>query len=242
MNNNSKNEILSAIKGKLIVSCQALEGEPLHIEDGSIMHLMARAAKLGGAAAIRTNGSFDVRLIKQETSLPVIGIIKRSYPGFKQYITVTMKEVDELVEAGADIVAFDSTLRPRPDGLSQQDYIAQIKAKYPQLLLMADISIEEEAIAAGQAGVDLISTTLSGYTPYSRQLEGPDYLLVENLSKQLSIPIIAEGRVHSPEQARRMLELGAYAVVVGGAITRPLEITQRFAEAVASFENEKAVV
>lgn len=224
----NKEELLKKIKGKLIVSCQALPGEPLYIENGTMMPLMAVAAKQAGAAGIRTNSKRDVEEIRKVVDLPIIGLIKKSYDGFPQYITVTMKEIDELVEAKADIIALDCTMRERPEAKTINEFIKKIKEKYPDILLMADISTFEEGVNAEKAGVDFVGTTLSGYTPYSKKSDGPDFNLVENLAKTLRIPVIAEGKVHEPKQAKKMLELGAFAVVVGGAITRPLEIAQRF--------------
>ena len=228
-----KEEILNILRGGLIVSCQALPGEPLYLENDTIMPLMARAAKQAGACTIRTNGVRDVIAIKEETNLPVIGLIKKSYDGYEQYITFTMDEVDQLVEAGADIIALDCTLRKRKDGRTVGEFIKVIKGKYPNILLMADISSLEEGINAWKAGVDMVGTTLSGYTSYTLKLEGPDYELVENLVNSIDIPVIAEGRIHYPEQAKKMLELGATAIVVGGAITRPLEIAARFMKAIS---------
>lgn len=222
------NEILSAIKGSIIVSCQALPDEPLYCEEMSLMPFMAEAAKRAGSKAIRTSSVRDVIAIKAKTGLPVIGLIKIKYEGFETYITPTMKEVEELVAAGSDIIALDCTFSKRGDNKTINEFIAEIKAKYPEIILMADISTFEEGVNAYNCGVDIVGTTMSGYTPQSEKTEGPNFLLVEKLTKALTIPVIAEGKVHYPEQAKKMLEIGAHAVVVGGAITRPLEIAQRF--------------
>ncbi|MCI5586013.1 MAG: N-acetylmannosamine-6-phosphate 2-epimerase [Lachnospiraceae bacterium] len=225
-------EILEATKGSIIVSCQALPSEPLYCEEMSLMPFMARAAKEAGSKCIRTSSIRDVVEIKKQTGLPVIGLVKRVVEGYASYITPTMQEVDELVAAQSDIVALDCTRRERGDGTTINEFIAQIKAKYPDIALMADISTFEEALNAQECGVDIVGTTLSGYTDYSPKVDGPDFALVERLAKELKIPVIAEGKVHYPDQARKMLELGAHAVVVGGAITRPLEIAQRFFKAI----------
>lgn len=227
-----KEEIFEQIKGKIIVSCQAVPGEPLYVEEKSIMYLMARAAKQAGTPMIRTSSIRDVVAIKEETGLPVIGLVKVQYEGFERYITPTMKEVDDLVAAGSDIIAFDCTEQKRGDGKTISEYITEVRTKYPDAILMADISTYEEGVNAWKLGVDLVGTTMSGYTPQSPKLPGPDYELVKRLSETVDIPVIGEGRVHSPEQAVEMLEAGAFAVVVGGAITRPLEIATRFIKAV----------
>ncbi len=229
-----KEELLKQMKGKVIVSCQAVPGEPLYVEEKSIMYLMARAAKQAGTPVIRTSSIRDVVAIKEETGLPVIGLIKVQYDGFESYITPTMKEVDALVEAGSDVIALDCTNQKRGDGKSISEFITEVRSKYPDEILMADISTYEEGINAWKLGMDIVGTTMSGYTPYSPKLDGPDYELVKKLSSTVDIPVIGEGRVHSPEQAVEMLNAGAYAVVVGGAITRPLEIAQRFMKAVES--------
>lgn len=228
----TKEEILSAIKGSIIVSCQALPGEPLYVEEKSVMYLMARAAKMAGARCIRTNSVRDVAAIREETGLPVIGLIKQSYEGYEPYITPTMKEVDALVGAQADIIAVDCTLRTRGDGLTAGQYLKQIRAKYPKILIMADISTYEEGVNAWKCGADLVSTTMSGYTPDSPKSDGPDYELARSLARDLPVPVIAEGRIHTPEQAVRMLATGVHALVVGGAITRPFEIASRFFRAI----------
>lgn len=233
----SKQEILERIKGQLIVSCQALPSEPLYVEEKSIMYLMARAAKQAGSPCIRTSSIRDVLAIKEETDLPVIGIVKIVYDGYDSYITPTMKEVDELYAADADIIALDCTMRKRGDGTTINEFIAQIKEKYPDAVLMADISTYEEGINAWKCGVDFVGTTLSGYTDYSPKVDGPDVQLVKKLSETIDVPVIAEGKVHYPDEAVQMLEAGAYAVVVGGAITRPLEIATRFINRVKEYHN-----
>lgn len=224
----SLSEILNATKGSIIVSCQALPGEPLYCEEMSLMPFMAKAAKEAGSKLIRTSSIRDVVEIKKQTGLPVIGLIKKVYEDYDGYITPTMKEIDDLVAVDSDIVALDCTNRKRGDGLTPTEFIKQIKEKYPDIVLMADISTVEEGVAAWKAGVDMVGTTLSGYTPYSPKVDGPDFELVEKLVKAVDIPVIAEGKVHYPDEAKKMLSLGVHAVVVGGAITRPLEIAQRF--------------
>lgn len=221
-------EILSDTRNSIIVSCQALPSEPLYCEEMSIMPFMAKAAQMAGCKCIRTSSVRDVVEIKKATGLPVIGLIKRTYEGYDSYITPTMKEIDELVAADSDIIALDCTLRTRGDGTTINEFLAQIREKYPDIILMADISTYEEGINAWKCGVNLVGTTMSGYTPYSPKVEGPDFELASRLVKNLDIPVIAEGKIHYPDEAKKMLSLGVHAVVVGGAITRPLEIAQRF--------------
>ena len=228
----TKQEILDAIHGKMIISCQAIPGEPLYLEDDSVMYLMARAAKRAGTPAIRTSSIRDVAAIKKETGLPVIGLVKINYPGYDSYITPTMKEVDDLVAVGSDVVALDCTLRKRGDGMTINEFIAQIRQKYPDIILMADISNYEEGINAWKCGVDIVGTTMSGYTDYTSKKDEPDYELMTRLAADIDIPVIGEGKIHYPDQAVKALQTGIWSIVVGGAITRPLEIAQRFMKAI----------
>ncbi|WP_420840526.1 N-acetylmannosamine-6-phosphate 2-epimerase [Caldicoprobacter algeriensis] len=222
------NELLSKLENGLIVSCQALEGEPLH--SSFIMAKMAKAAEMGGAVAIRANGYDDIMAIKKEVNLPVIGLVKKKYEGYVPYITPTIEEVEQVVKAGAEIVAVDATKSIKPGGFTTEAFLKEIKRKYPYILVMADISTYEEGVKAAEIGFDLVSTTLSGYTEYSQHGDDPDFELVERLAKAIKVPLIAEGRIWEPRQALEALEKGAYAVVVGTAITRPQEITKRFVE------------
>ncbi len=233
----TKEELFALMKGTIIVSCQATPGEPLYMKDQTVMHLMARAAKLAGAKMIRTSSVRDILAIKEETGLPVIGLIKREYPGYTGRITMTMREVDECMEALCDIVSIDCTDTTRGDGLTAPQFLKQVKEKYPNIIIMADCATLEEAIAAYEAGADLVGSTMNGYTAATAHCKGePNYELVREMVAALPCPVIAEGRVHTPEQARKMLEIGAWAVVVGGAITRPLEIASRFMAAVEDFK------
>ena len=244
-----KEKLFAQIKGGLIVSCQALEHEPLYTKEGGVMPLMAKAAAMSGAVGIRANTVRDITQIKEVVDLPVIGIIKKDYPGTPMYITVTMKEVDELVACGVDILAVQGTGALRPDGSTSAEFIRTIKAKYPDQLVMADCDNFENAMACAEAGADFVGTTMRGcksisltlscykitmrgYTPETQGIDDIDFDFVHKLATECPAKVIAEGHIHSPEQAVKALEAGAFALVVGGAITRPAEITARFTGAI----------
>lgn len=220
--------MLDVIKNNLIVSCQALEDEPLH--SPFIMGRMARAAKEGGAVAIRAQGVDDIIEIKRVTNLPVIGIIKRNYKDSEVFITPTEKEIKELIETGCEMIALDATNRTRPNNEKIKDLLELIHKS--KRLAMADISTYEEGIKAQEMGFDCISTTLSGYTSYSTQSDKVDFKILEELVKDCSIPVICEGRIYTPEELKEAFDIGAYSVVIGGAITRPQQITERFVKAI----------
>ena len=220
-------ELADRLRGGLVVSCQALPHEPLF--GAEIMARLAVAAGAGGAVGIRANSPADIAAVRAATDLPLIGLSKVDVPSFDVYITPTLADAQAVSEAGADIIALDATSRPHPEGLTA-DFIRQVRARTGKPVL-ADISTDDEARDAQDAGADFISTTMSGYTPYSPQTSEPDLGLVRRLAAVLSVPLIAEGRIATPEQARAALDAGAWAVVVGGAITRPQQITERFARA-----------
>lgn len=226
-------DVAAMIRGQLIVSCQALPHEPLH--SSYIMGRMAQAAKEGGAGAIRANMPEDIIEIRDRTGLPVIGIIKRDYEGSSVYITPTMREVEELMKAGPEIIALDATLDDKPDGCTLDTFVQEIKQRYPGQLLMADCSTVEEAAHADRIGFDFIGTTLVGYTKQSKgmKIEADDFAIIRSILRQVSHPVIAEGNINTPEKARRVLELGCHSVVVGSIITRPQLITKSFAQEIA---------
>ena len=221
---------VESLKGKLIVSCQALPHEPLH--SSFIMGRMALAAKEGGACGIRANTKEDIMEIRHNADLPIIGIVKRDYADSKVYITPTMKEVDELIEAKAEIIALDATGRLRPGNVTLDDFFRQAKEKYPGQLWMADCSTVEEALYADELGFDFIGTTMVGYTEESEgdRIEEDDFRILREIIAKAKHKVIAEGNINTPEKVKRVIELGAYSVVVGSAITRPQLITKEFSK------------
>ncbi|RGT62443.1 N-acetylmannosamine-6-phosphate 2-epimerase [Faecalibacillus faecis] len=222
--------MLEDIKNHLIVSCQALEYEPLH--SSFIMSKMALAAYQGGAKGIRANTIEDIQAIKKEVDLPIIGIIKQEYEGSVVFITPTIKEVDALVKEGVDIIAMDATIRERPHHIYLDDFFKEIRKKYPNQKFMADCSTIEEAIHADELGFDFIGTTMVGYTKESKglKIEENDFEIIRTIIQKVKHPVIAEGNIDTPQKAKRVLELGCYSVVVGSIITRPQLITKRFTD------------
>lgn len=220
--------MLEKVKGNLIVSCQALPDEPLH--SSYIMSKMALAAMEGGAKGIRANSKEDIIEIKKAVNLPVVGIVKRDYEDSPVFITATHKEIDELIDSGCEMIALDATTRKRPENIELADLVKYTREKNSDIQLMADIATMDDAVQAEQLGFDCISTTLHGYTEETegKKLFHDDFKFLKDVLKKVNIPVIAEGNVITPEMYKRCMELGAYSSVVGGAITRPRDITKRF--------------
>ncbi|MFF1345798.1 N-acetylmannosamine-6-phosphate 2-epimerase [Streptomyces sp. NPDC058322] len=220
-------ELADALRGKLIVSCQAPPGDPMR-ETGTLVRL-ARSAVAGGGAAIRANEPEVVAAIAGAVDLPVIGLWKDGDVGV--YITPTVRHALALTEAGADVVAADATDRPRPDGSTFAELVAAVHGA--GALVMADVSTLAEGITAAAQGADFVSTTLSGYVPGPPEQPGPDLGLVAALAAAIDVPVVAEGRINTPEDAAEALARGAHSVVVGTAITAPTALTARFVAAIA---------
>jgi len=219
-------DILEALAGGLIVSCQAYPGEPMR--DPRTMAQIARAAVIGGAAGIRLQGIADIREAA-DLDVPVVGLWKDGDADV--FITPTLGHALAVAEAGADVVALDGTRRPRPDGRTLVETIAALKDAH-DVLVMADCGSLDDAIAAEAAGADILGTTLSGYTPERPKSAGPDLELIGQIAARCSRPVVAEGRIHSPADAAAARAAGAHAVCVGTAITHPSTITTWFADAV----------
>lgn len=226
-----ENTFLSQVKGQLIISCQALPEEPLH--SSFIMARMARAAKMAGTPAIRANSVVDIQAIQDETGLPVIGINKHVFKDAETFITPTLKDMRAVAATGCPVVAVEVTGRTRPNGESLADDVKQFREEYPDTLLMADTATLDNVAEADALGFDIIGTTMHGYTEASKGMNvaDNDFAYLKAVLKTAKHPVIAEGKIDTPEKLRRCIDLGVHAVVVGGAITRPLEIAQRFMQA-----------
>lgn len=229
-------EIFNEIKGGLIVSCQAEGDDPFNSPEG--VTLFAKAAEMGGAKGIRSEGIEKTKMIIENVNIPVIGIIKSQFEDGSVKITGTFKDFENLLKIGCHIIAVDGTFRKR-EGVTGPEFINQLKKKF-DAIICADISTYEEAIACADNGADWVSTTLSGYTPETKYLNGdkPDFELLQQLTKKINVPVIAEGRYNRPEFAAQAIKLGAWCVVVGTAITRPRVITSWFVDAIESAKIE----
>lgn len=228
--------IIEKLKGNIVVSCQALEGEPLHVP--GYMAKMALAASMGGAVAVRANGPEDIASIKKEVGIPIIGIWKITSPGSDVFITPTIEAARKIYEAGADIIGVDATFRKNSEDKWAWEIIKQIKAEM-DVLVMADISTLEEGIKAAEEGADIVGSTLSGYTEYTNKMNRPDFNLIKELSSKINVPVMAEGRISTIEDAKRAFDLGAYSVTIGGSITRPMQITQFYVDGIKEYHKTR---
>jgi N-acylglucosamine-6-phosphate 2-epimerase len=208
--------MLESLQGSLIVSCQAPSDSPLHSPD--VIAAMAQAAVNRGAAAVRLDTPAHVEAVRRCISVPIIGLWKQQIPGYEVYITPQFCHAEAISQAGADIIAIDATQRQRTGGETVESLIQQIHENL-QKPVMADVDTLEAAIAAAEAGADLVGTTLYGYTPATQGLKPPGFDLLTQMVRQVSVPAICEGGINSPEMAKRAIDLGAFAVVVGTAIT-----------------------
>ncbi len=213
-------EVLEKIKGGMIISCQSEGNDPFNSPSG--VTLFAKAAQMAGAAAIRSQGLAKIRMIIKNVPLPMIGLLKGKFNDGTVKITGSFKQVEQLLNTGCDIIAIDGTFRLR-EGLTGPDFISKVRRRFPNCVIMADIATYEEGIACENAGAHCLSTTLSGYTPGTLHFpkDKPDFKLLESLVLKCKIPVIAEGKIKSPDDAARMMQLGAHAVVIGTVITRP---------------------
>lgn len=221
-----KQELLEQIKGKLIVSCQARVGWAMYGAD--IMAAFAKAAEEGGAAGIRATGVDNITAIKKRVNLPIIGINKIFDDNYDVYITPTYQSAKDILDTGIEIIALDATPRKRPNNETFDEIVKKIRENYPDVLIMAEISTFEEAQAVMSKDVDIISTTLSGYTKESQDVKTVNIDLVKKITEACDIPVIAEGKIQTPEDMVAVLNAGAHCAVVGTAITRPEIITSRF--------------
>ena len=221
---------IQKLKDGIIVSCQAEGNDPFN--HPRMLAAFAQAAQMGGAVAIRAEGIENISAIRAVVDLPIIGIIFGQYLDESALITPDFSDIENILEAGADIVALDVTPRLRPNGMDGIEFFDEVRNKY-SVPLMADISTFAEGVQAAELGADAVATTLSGYTSYSEttSTDEPDFQLIEDLSRVAKVPVIAEGRIWTLDQARAAQRGGAFAVVVGSAITRPRVVTSKFVDA-----------
>lgn len=224
MNNN-----IESLRGGLIVSCQAPADSPLN--DPRVISAMALAAERNGAVGVRINGPANIRATRELVSIPIIGIEKVVSPGSNVYITPTFEVAERLRDSGADIIALDGTGRPRPNGERIEDLISRIQSRL-ELPVMADIATLDEGLFVADWGADIVATTLCGYTEETSGEALPALDLVEALARRLDQPVICEGGVASPHDLQRAFNSGAFAVVVGTAITGIDQLIRNFIEAI----------
>ncbi|MGQ5708626.1 N-acetylmannosamine-6-phosphate 2-epimerase [Lactobacillus sp. PSON] len=225
------NDFFKKTKGKLIVSCQALKDEPLY--SSFIMERMAWAAERAGASGIRANSVVDIQAIQDKVHLPIIGLLKIDYPDSDIYITPTMKEMRRIASTGVQVVACDVTGRKRPHNEKLANIVKQMREEFPDTLLMADTATLDNVKEANDLGFDIIGTTMHGYTPDSQGLNiaDNDFEYLKDVLKIAKGKVIAEGKIDTPVKAKKCIDLGCHAVVVGGAITRPQQIATKFVKA-----------
>ena len=227
------NELIAKLKHGLIVSCQAEDEDPFNHPE--MMAKFAKAAQMGGAVGIRTQGIDNIKAIRKAVDLPLIGIIDGQYENGWICVTPDHKDIEQIIAAGADIVALDVTPRKRPNGLDGIEFFDEVRDKY-DVPFIADVATFEEGVRAAEMGADGVATTLAGYTEYTMKYspDAPDFQLIEQLARGIKAPVFAEGRIWTPEQSRESLMRGAYAVVVGTAITRPRVMTKKFIDVMSS--------
>lgn len=231
--NTYMNELIAKLKHGLIVSCQAEGDDPFNQPE--LQAKFAKAAQMGGAVGIRTQGIENIKAIRKAVDLPVIGIIDGQFEDGWICVTPDHKDIEQIISAGADIVALDVTPRKRPNGMDGIEFFDEVRERY-DVPLIADIATFEEGVRAAEMGADGIATTLSGYTEYTlkHSPDSPDFELIERLSRGIKAPVFAEGRIWTPEQSKESLMRGAFAVVVGTAITRPRIMAKKFIDAMSS--------
>jgi N-acylglucosamine-6-phosphate 2-epimerase len=229
--------LIEKLKNGVIVLCHAEGDEPFNFPN--YIAAFAKAAEMGGAVGIRVQGIDNIKSVRSTVKLPIIGILRGIYADGWALITPDVSDVENLINAGADIVALDVTKRVRPNGMDGFEFLELLRKRY-SVPLIADVSTYIEGVRAAELGADLIATTLSGYTEYTEDIadDFPDFNLIERLTAEIHIPVIAEGRIWSPSEAAHALKCGAYAVVVGSAITRPRVITQRFVEVLKNSQTD----
>ncbi|MGD7704660.1 N-acetylmannosamine-6-phosphate 2-epimerase [Microlunatus sp. Y2014] len=216
--------VLDRIRGGLMVSCQAYPGEPMNVP--SIMAAVAASVVAGGAVGVRAEGLADLHAVRAAVDVPLVGLEKIGTDGV--FITPTLASALAVAATGCEIVAIDGTVRPRPNGRDLAATVSGIRAEHPDLLIMGDCATVDDARAAVAAGVDLVGTTLAGYTEHRPPTDGPDLDVLAEICAAVDVPVVAEGRYETPEHVVAAFDRGAFSVCVGSAITHPQRITARF--------------